>query len=436
MSRPTLCKSPSEPTPSSLFTALIRMGPCQLTFLRIVGLLLLGLLLVPTNLRQVSANAAKCNSCGNLLTGKFIHAGFYKFHPKCFKCEHCQQGIDVEFRQKQSKFFHTYCFKKIQGLICRHCSKILPNTWIDYKGSKYHESCYRLHIQPHCDVCRRAIKSQFTEKEGKKYHLGCYRNHVLPKCVICVRPLDDIFLIDPWGNQFHERHDNQTPICFSCGRVISKATSNGGRRLPDGRFICGICDQTSVSTSNQVRNARDSALKILSSIGIGDFPREVGIRLVDRLELNRLTKGMSLHTQGEMRGLTKSLETLEDNRRVSSRHTIFLLKDLPALELQGILAHELMHVWLFEKNAKLNPRDTEGFCNLGNYLVFSRNPSSMASYLLKNLETDADPVYGEGFRLQKRKVNELGWPRFLAAIIADSSPVPQIKRRLFQFGKN
>ncbi|MBT3468390.1 MAG: protein DA1 [Opitutae bacterium] len=239
---------------------------------------------------------------------------------------------------------------------------------------------------------------------------------MLPKCVICVRPLDDIFLIDPWGNQFHERHDTQTPICFSCGRVISKATSHGGRRLLDGRFICGICGQTSVSTGNQVRNARDSALKILSSIGIRDFPREVGIRLVDRLELNKLTKGMSLHTQGEMRGLTKSVETLEGNRRVSTRHTIFLLQNLPALELQGILAHELMHVWLFEKNIKLSLREAEGFCNLGNYLVFSRNPSAMASYLLKKLETDKDPVYGEGFRLQKSKLNKLGWLRFLANI--------------------
>jgi hypothetical protein len=214
------------------------------------------------------------------------------------------------------------------------------------------------------------------------------------------------------------------------------ATSNGGRRLPDGRFICGICGQTSVSTGNQVRKARDSALKILSSIGISDFPQEVGIRLVDRLELTRLTKGMSLHTRGEMRGLTKSLETLEDNRRVSTKHTIFLLQYLPALELQGILAHELMHIWLFEKSAKLNPRDTEGFCNLGNYLVFSRNPSSMASYLLKNLETDADPVYGKGYRHQRKKLDELGWPRFLAAIIPDTSPVPQRKRRFSPFGKN
>ena len=392
--------------------------------------------MAPTNLRQLSANAEKCNSCGTLLTGKFIHAGFYKFHPKCFKCGHCHQAIDDEFRQKQSKFFHTYCFQKIQGLICLHCSKVLPNIWIDYKGGKYHESCYRLHIQPHCAACYKAIKSQFTEQGGKKYHLDCYRNHVLPKCVICIRPLDDIYLIDSWGNQFHERHDTRTPICFSCGRVISKVTSNGGCRLKDGRFICSICGQTSVSTVNQVRKARDSALRILSSIGIRDFPREVGIRLVDRLELNRLTKGMSLHTRGEMRGLTKSLETLENNRRVSTKHTIFLLKELPALELQGILAHELMHIWLFEKNAKLNHRDTEGFCNLGNYLVYSRNPSSMASYLLKNLETDADPVYGEGFRLQQRKLDELGWPRFLTAIIPVSSPFPQRKQRLFPFGKN
>ena len=53
----------------------------------------------------------------------------------------------------------------------------------------------------------------------------------------------------------------------------------------------------------------------------------------------------------------------------------------------------------------------EGFCNLGNYLVYSRKPSPMASYLLKNLQDDEDPIYGVGYRNMRRKLDAQGWER-------------------------
>nr|ADI22723.1 hypothetical protein [uncultured verrucomicrobium HF0500_27H16] len=171
-------------------------------------------------------------------------------------------------------------------------------------------------------------------------------------------------------------------------------------------------------------------MKTLNSVGIGGFPREVGIRLVDRYQLNRLSKGLSLHINGEMRGLTKSVETLEGGKRVDSKHTLYLLKHLPALELEGILAHELMHVWLFERQVRLSLREIEGFCNLGNYLVFSRKPSPMASYLLKNLQIDDDPIYGGGYRLMRKQLDSLGWEKLLEKL----GPVPvSIPKKKFRF---
>ena len=389
-----------------------------------------------TLLSTASAQAQKCLVCKKVLTGKFIQAGGAKLHPHCFRCGHCRQPIEQKFRRENNQFLHTYCFRKITGLVCAHCGKVLDETWISYDGSKYHNVCYSKHVQPRCGICRLAIDSQYTTADGNKYHVHCFRQHKLPKCILCVRPLDGTFLVDPWGNRFHSQHQAWAPTCFSCGRIISQVTSRGGKRLEDGRHICRICGTTSVTTALQVRKARDTALKTLQGVGIDSFPKEVSIRLVDRYELNRLSKGLSLHANGEMRGLTQSVETLEGNKRVATRHTVHLLEHLPALELEGILAHELMHVWLFEHGVRLSLQETEGFCNLGNYLVFSRHPSPMASYLLKNLQADEDPVYGAGYRNMRKKLDRLGWERLLASIVpAQASKRDSRKKFQLPFAK-
>jgi hypothetical protein len=191
-----------------------------------------------------------------------------------------------------------------------------------------------------------------------------------------------------------------------------------------------------VTSEEQVRKARDSALKSLRQVGIAGFPKEVFIRLVDRYELNRLSNGLSLHANSEMRGLTRSIETLQGGKRVASKHTVHLLEHLPALELEGILAHELMHVWLFERKAKLSHRQIEGFCNLGNYLIFSRRPSPMASYLLRNLKEDNDPIYGAGYRDMRRQLDELGWKRLLANLAPEQeSAVKPARKFRLPFGR-
>ena len=363
------------------------------------------------------AAAEKCLVCKKMLTGKFIQAGKAKLHPNCFRCGHCRLPIDQKFRRENNQFLHTHCFRKITGLVCAHCGKVLDEKWVSYSGKKYHQDCYIKYIQPQCGICRLKIDSQYTSDDGLKYHVNCYRQHKLPKCILCVHPLEGTFLVDPWGNRFHSEHQGKSPTCFSCGRIISQVTTRGGRRLNDGRHICRICSTSAISTATHVRKARDSVIKVLKSVGIDSFPKEVSIRLVDRFELNRVSKGLSLHLNGEMRGLTQSVETLEGRTRVATKHTIYLLEYLPALELEGILAHELLHVWLFERKIKLRAQDTEGFCNLGNYLVYSRKPSPMASYLLKNLQDDEDPIYGVGYRNMRRKLNAQGWELLIEGLV-------------------
>ena len=51
---------------------------------------------------------------------------------------------------------------------------------------------------------------------------------------------------------------------------------------------------------------------------------------------------------------------------------------------------------------------TEGLCNLGAYLVLQRIDQEMARMLMKQLETDRDPIYGDGLRKVLALYKQLG----------------------------
>ena len=133
---------------------------------------------------------------------------------------------------------------------------------------------------------------------------------------------------------------------------------------------------------------------------------------------------------GNLKGFTHT----DHDHKKQPLHTIFMLFGLPKIEFEGALAHELMHVWLFERQVRLSLREIEGFCNLGNYLVFSRKPSPMASYLLKNLQTDDDPIYGGGYRLMRKHLDAHGWENLLAKFGPAPVSTPKKKFRLLMFG--
>ena len=338
-------------------------------------------------------------------------------HPACFKCKQCDKNIDKTYRKESNTFFHPECYREKRGLVCAHCNQVLGQTWITSSGKNYHDECYKKFIQPKCAFCKLPISQQFAEDGGHKYHVQCYKNNKLPKCSYCTKPLEGVHLKDSWGNLYHEYHNGaKTPTCFSCNRVISKKTSNGGVRLNDGRTLCSFCNKYAIVQPHQVAPHNRAARARLQKVGISGIPTNVKVQLVDQKQLARLTNGLSYHIKGGMRGLTLSEETLVGKKRTNSTHTIYLLQHMATLELEGVLAHELIHVWLFENRIKLSSAETEGLCNLGNYLTYSENPSPMAKHFLQTLQDDKDPVYGDGYRTMKARLDQLGWPKLLSSI--------------------
>ncbi len=77
---------------------------------------------------------------------------------------------------------------------------------------------------------------------------------------------------------------------------------------------------------------------------------------------------------------------------------IAIVRGLSPLEFQGVLAHELGHVWLAVHRLRLPLWAEEGFCELlaHRFYLDSRTPEGQRR--AAEIATNPDPIYGEGFR--------------------------------------
>ena len=89
---------------------------------------------------------------------------------------------------------------------------------------------------------------------------------------------------------------------------------------------------------------------------------------------------------------------------------------LPKLELDAVLAHEMLHVFLNENNITLPYNKMEGFCNLGSYLIYARDKSKHGQVMLAHMERNPDFAYGVTFREMKSILLKSGWRELIQKI--------------------
>jgi len=77
---------------------------------------------------------------------------------------------------------------------------------------------------------------------------------------------------------------------------------------------------------------------------------------------------------------------------------IEIVRGLPPLRFQGVVAHELGHVWLAVHCIALPPAMEEGFCELIAYRYYIDLQTEEARRYAQDIETNPDPLYGGGFR--------------------------------------
>lgn len=344
---------------------------------------ILGFLLLIFFLSPLYLQAQECDYCGKKITGRYIEADGKYFHAKHFLCARCGKVITGSFAEKDGEFFHPDCYAVNEGLVCDYCNKI--------------------------------IRGEYVTSEGKKYHPACYEN-VLPKCAVCGKALKGEYTIDPYGNKFHSYHNSELSKCDNCNRIISERTTGGGRVYSDGRHICEMCYNEAVFDNSRIKSLMGKVMRRLKSLGLNFNERNISIRGVDRRELKRVAGG---RYDGDMRGICNSSTRTEyiNNRasKTTKKHEICVLNGVPSLDIESVIAHELMHVWLSDNTKDDHPdKLKEGSCNYVSYLYLKTVNSSKARQLMSMLEDDEDDTYGKGFRKVKSEFEYKSLGQFLS----------------------
>ena len=229
-------------------------------------------------------------------------------------------------------------------------------------------------------------------------------------CIICLQPLQGEFLVDAWGNTFHSRHENEGVFCFSCSRIISEGVTQGGYIYSDGRHLCSLCQTSVVKEDSVIQNSYRSVLNQLESVGIQNIPRDLSIELVGLDQLNN-NSGNLAHSH--LKGFTKTNLLNKNESPLTRTYQIFLLNGLPKIEFEAVMAHELLHVWIYENELKLSSFVSEGFCNLGSELIYNNDPTKFSQIHLKALAENNHLNYGDGYLFMKKTLEKEGWNNLL-----------------------
>ena len=112
--------------------------------------------------------------------------------------------------------------------------------------------------------------------------------------------------------------------------------------------------------------------RVLSGIGIDNIPSNIPISLVNSMdELEHI----STIRLGNVRGYTHyNVKTL-NGKKITEEYHIYVLSNLHELAFRAVLAHEFLHVYLFQNEYDLRSDLREGFCNLGSQMIYKQDLS-------------------------------------------------------------
>lgn len=291
---------------------------------------------------------------------------------------------------------------------CEYCGKPITKKFLVVDNKYFHPEHFL------CAYCSKPIEGMYNSKDGKYYHPNCYVESEIPKCSVCGNPLTGKYIKDSYGNQYHESHEREYQHCDNCYRLICTKITNGGVKYNDGRNICNLCFKNSVQNNELFPGFMMKVINSLRDIGLELKDRNISIAAVDRKKLKTIA-GDSYSVS--MRGFSNiQSETVRKGRtqRSTSSYTIYILSGAPREYIESTIAHELMHIWLYQNTHNEHASELEeGSCNFISYLYLKKVNSKIAEEIISQLMNDPDPVYGNGFR----KVHKLFGGRYLVELL-------------------
>ncbi|KAH0615061.1 uncharacterized protein H6S33_000697 [Morchella sextelata] len=178
---------------------------------------------------------ASCAYCRTPIEGRVVSASSIRFHPECFRCDHCHTTLEhvgffpepeesrkrrVEVEGEKGGKVRFYChldFHELFSPRCRSCKTPIEGEVVVACGGTWHAGHF------FCAECGDPFNSEsrFVEKDGYAWCVGCYQNRYSGKCKKCKKPVTET-VVKALGGEWHEE-------CFCCTEC--------GNGFDDGRFF-------------------------------------------------------------------------------------------------------------------------------------------------------------------------------------------------------
>ena len=186
--------------------------------------------------------------------------------------------------------------------------------------------------------------------------------------------------------------------------------------MKDGAIVrCPLCRASAIETIDQARPIFSRLIQWVNNQGLLYNNLPLSLELVDRYKLAKLITGRAgtagTHSQGVTLSTTNTLNGKVVRTEVNG---IAVLEGMPATSFRGVTIHELGHVWLIVHDIKGLPSwAEEGFCDLLAHRYYTQLNTDESRYHAKGIETNPNPVYGDGFRRVRAIADVMGFQRFV-----------------------
>lgn len=211
-------------------------------------------------------------------------------------------------------------------------------------------------------------------------------------CTVCGQLVGISWLVDHFDETICHRCSGE-PACWSCGSVTGGCGVRARMILADGRVRCRRCSVDAVDVQANVGTVVHLVRSLLHSYGIR-LPNRVRVELVS---LSRLAREASHGTHG----LTVTHRAAKGRGTVAA---IRVAEGMPATQFGQALAHEIGHGWLVGcPDGDRGDVEEEGICELVASWWLAERGGPFARHLLDGMAANPDRIYGEGFRLARRR---------------------------------
>lgn len=207
-------------------------------------------------------------------------------------------------------------------------------------------------------------------------------------CLYCGKRIIGKYYYDWAGHTVCEKHFANIVTCASCGQYCDVHAKDIGM----GMKICPHCQKYRIEQADS-----DKVINFIKGIYA---QTEVGHITNWHLKMVSAEKMYQLTHDKNTRGLAQA---------VGSDYTIFIYRELSRVAFAQVLAHEMLHIYQYNRNIHPAKSLCEGFCNLGSYVVLKAIHVKEADAAIENMKKCTDPIYGDGFRHLLTIYKNGGW---------------------------